>query len=401
MKKSNLTKISLLLVLTVCIGVFAGCENSELREYSSEMPSLEPSESSPPAAEEPTKDFTPAYESYAPDTVMLTVNGHDVTWAELFYWYYSDIYYLESYFGEITDWDALIFEDDTVTFREYIVDYAYELTTRYRAIETMAEELDVTISDEARASIDEAWESNLASYQSVYGGDEADFIEELKKDFMSKETFYYVYEINALAEALRESLYGLEGENIPEEEAVAKAEELGYMRAKHVLIMTVDESNQPLADDVKAEKLAQAQGILAELQAVSSDPAALEAKMDELMSTVSEDTGAAYYADGYTFVPGDMVEAFEEAVKSMENYGLSEIVETNYGYHIIIRLPLDMQQLPMQSADSLALKVSQAMFNDEAQIRVDEAVIVKSSEYESMDIAEVFKKVVIKEAPAE
>ena len=76
-----------------------------------------------------------------------------------------------------------------------------------------------------------------------------------------------------------------------------------------------------------------------ELRAVE-DPeeraAAFKAKMNEL----SEDPGKENYPDGYVFKPGAMVAEFENAVLSLEDYEISDVVETSYGYHVIMRLPL-------------------------------------------------------------
>ena len=51
------------------------------------------------------------------------------------------------------------------------------------------------------------------------------------------------------------------------------------------------------------------------------------------------------YTTGYYFGAGEMVEEFENATKALEENGISEIVETSYGYHIIKRLPLDDEDI--------------------------------------------------------
>ncbi len=40
-----------------------------------------------------------------------------------------------------------------------------------------------------------------------------------------------------------------------------------------------------------------------------------------------------------------MVEEFESAVRELENYGVSDPVQSTYGYHVIVRLPLSGDSL--------------------------------------------------------
>ena len=61
-------------------------------------PTAEPSPSaSPVASPEATPTSTPVsydwnamYTAYTPETVVMTVNGEDVSWGEFFYWMYND-----------------------------------------------------------------------------------------------------------------------------------------------------------------------------------------------------------------------------------------------------------------------------------------------------------------------
>ena len=109
---------------------------------------------------------------------------------------------------------------------------------------------------------------------------------------------------------------------------------------KHILLLTKDmTTGTALEESVVAEKKAQAEDLLAQLRA-SDDAAAL---FDQLMHAHSEDVGLESYPDGYLAVElGSMVAPFEEASLALEVGEISDIVESDYGYHIILRLPLEV-----------------------------------------------------------
>ena len=55
------------------------------------------------------------------------------------------------------------------------------------------------------------------------------------------------------------------------------------------------------------------------------------------MHAYSQDSGLANSPDGYTFTAGEMVAAFEDTTRSLEYGEISEVVQSPYGYHIILR----------------------------------------------------------------
>ena len=55
------------------------------------------------------------------------------------------------------------------------------------------------------------------------------------------------------------------------------------------------------------------------------------------------------------FLPGSMVAEFEDAVKAQEEYQVSDPVESNYGYHVIVTLPLDPDAIVDYSSNGTAL----------------------------------------------
>lgn len=62
---------------------------------------------------------------------------------------------------------------------------------------------------------------------------------------------------------------------------------------------------------------------------------------DSLLQKYGEDPGMTVRKNGYFFTKGEMVEPFEKAAFALKEGEISYIVETDYGYHIIVRMPFD------------------------------------------------------------
>ena len=157
---------------------------------------------------------------------------------------------------------------------------------------------------------------------------------------LSREMYHRITLQNLLYQESFKKLYGENGENVTDEDALAWLEKNQYMSAVHVLFLNKDSAtNEPLDEAALAGKKAELEALIEELRAVEEPEeraAAFKAKMNEL----SEDPGKENYPDGYVFKPGAMVAEFENAVLSLEDYEISDVVETSYGYHVIMRLPL-------------------------------------------------------------
>lgn len=386
----NTKVISLILAVSVCFALMSGCQSSKLRSYSEDLAKESPS----PEASQTSKDYTPCYEYYDPDEVMLTVNGIDVTWSELFYWYVYDVSNMENYYGEIEDWNAQCSFNTEKTNREYVMDNALDTVKHYCAVESKAKELGVTLTDEDKATLKSNWENNVKNYG---GGDEASFIEYLKKAYLTKDMYDHINEVSLLYDRMMKTLFGANGEKLSENEVIEKASDMGYVRVKNLLISTKDDTNAKLPDDKLAEKKTQAENLLKELRGIT-DKAALEKRFDEMIKQYGGDSGTEYYAEGYTFIPGNgkMVEAFETASSNLSEYEVSDIVETDYGYHIILRLPLSATAAVEYGSDNskktLSYYVAQDMFSSETENWADESKVVYTKTYQDMDIAEVFSK---------
>lgn len=109
-----------------------------------------------------------------------------------------------------------------------------------------------------------------------------------------------------------------------------------YVKAQHILFMTTDSTTgAALSEDEIAKKKTLANDVLAKIRAGED--------FETLMNEYCEDPGIASAPDGYVFTTGQMVQEFEDAAYALKVNQVSDIVETSYGYHIIKRVPFNME----------------------------------------------------------
>lgn len=207
-----------------------------------------------------------------------------------------------------------------------------------------AAEMGITLTDEEKSSIDQ--------YISSYVNDE--FLKQMK---LTKEQVKYILEGSTLTSKLAQQVTGEEEKyNLTNEQVEAYVKANGEkITAKHILFTTLDQQTyQPLSDEKKAEVKKKAQETLDKIKNGED--------FDKLMNELSEDPGLKQYPNGYTFGKGEMVEGFENAAFALKENEVSDLVETDYGIHIIKRVPLTMSDSDIQSAKS---ELQNALFEDE------------------------------------
>lgn len=389
--------ISIIVIAALVLTSFTACTGSGVREYTdptdnpgSEAPdaSTTPDENpgeSDGSAEPETVDYTYAYEAYKPDTLVATINDKPVYWAEYFYWLHDAVSIISTYYGEINNWSEPCELDASVSYSEYVNKYALDAAIQYRAMETKAEELGITVTDEDREQFDSTWQDNIE-----YFGSEEELQKQLDSVFLNMDLYNYINEVSAMYEHVFAELYGEQGEKLDEAEALSYANDMGYMRVKHILISTLDDEGNALSEEEVAEKQTTAQGLLDQLSAIE-DPESLETKFDELATEHSEDTGLAAYPDGYCFTNGDMVEEFYNASVALGEGELSELVKSNYGYHIILRLPLRISDVPVSDGvNTIGYLAALGMYDANIGSWIDEAKVEMAEGFENLDLSKVF-----------
>ncbi len=306
-------------------------------------------------------DYGAIFALHQPKDVVMTVGARDITWDKYFYVYYSQALQTEqyftamaSYYGLEQTWADMADEDSGKTYAQLLVDTADDALRQLAAIEDYAAENGVELTAENREAIARQLQDDIVAACGE-GGTEEEFSEKLLEMYMTRDVYDWMNEVNYIYQQNYVQTYGQNGEKYGEDAAMAWLNDNGYMAANHILFLTKDmATGEELGEADKAEKRASAQRVLDELRAID-DPERLVARFKELKEEFCEDTGKADYPDGYVFAPGAMVAEFEDAVRALEDYGLSDIVESSYGYHVILRLPLDVNAVIDYSSEGEAL----------------------------------------------
>ncbi|MDL2219437.1 peptidylprolyl isomerase [Ruminococcaceae bacterium OttesenSCG-928-O06] len=305
---------------------------------------------------------------------MLTIGAYEVPFDEYRHYYLTlkasfEVYYGSSLWDDDPDGDKALILQDAVEA---------ELVNLYAWL-AIAAEYDITLSEEDLAEIQDTLQQQKDEYGDGFDAQLAAMF------FTSEEAYLQVTEKQKLSEKAqteyREMLLAQHEEEIVEE---ADAEFAANMiSAKHILIMFNDEHDHEEEDhdhdaavaEAEAAALARINEILWQIQA-SADPLHT---FDEMMVTFSEDTGLATSPGGYTFGEGEMVDEFYQAALALEEGQISQPVRTDYGYHILLRLPLSEEAIAENRATVLDTEIGAMV--DEKLAEVTETLPVVGGEY--------------------
>ena len=329
--------LALLTAAALCLCLCA-CKDTTGEESGAPEPSADVS-AEPDASAEPSAEIVAdlsqtmyGFSSGLKDgDTAVTVNGTAVSNQYFFYWLSNYCYnteYNAFLYGQYVD-----FTDPE--FQSYLLESTRDVVVYHAVLRELCAELGVTVTAEQREELQgQIDEMGLDSILLNLGVDEA--------------TFQSIAETNYLFTNYAEKLMGE-----PTAADLEKyVEDHGIFGVKHILLKTTTEDVKDgdgnvteTADEHNAAQKATAEDLLAQLRAADD----LEAKFDELMNQYSEDgrnqDGTLAAPDGYTFDENDsLVDGFREATLALEVGELSGIVETAYGYHILLRLPVDASQ---------------------------------------------------------
>lgn len=345
MKKFVVLLVVLCLAFAVALG-FLGRSPMPLTGDSAETqePAAEPAAGTAVPVEVETLDYEALYALHDPAEVVMIVDGKDVTWGEYFSWLYMSAMQTEQYFvamgnyGVPLKWSDPVGEDGS-TYADSAIAGGENTLRQLMTILGYAESQGVEASRETLEAVQAQRESDKLATVGEEGTEE-DFAQFLHSLYRSEDAYQRATMANYINLQHYSDTYGENGEKVSDDQALGYLQENGYLYANHILLTTMDlQTGEALEEAAVAEKEAQAQALAEELQAIQ-DPEQLVKRFQELKEEYDEDTGKFTYPDGYVFLPGEMVAEFEEGVKALADYGVSQPVKTSYGYHVILRLPL-------------------------------------------------------------
>lgn len=378
--------VSIIIVICLIFVGVVGCGGVKDAPAPEETPTVQPSQepgegdvdSDVPAPSVKTLDFDAMYASREPDEVVLTVGDRDVTWGEYFYMFFTQASQIDEYFsimsmyyGASLSWSDTMGEDSDMTYARYATESTEQAIKQLQAIRVFAAENNIELTDEDRAAIRDENAANITAFCGE-GATEADFDEYLAGIYLTRELYDDINNVNYLYQRCYKTLYGENSELFDEGSALKYLEDNGYISATHILLMTIDPGTyQELDEAAQSEKEAQAEELARELQGIE-DKEALLTRFAELKEQYCEDTGKASYPDGYVFTSGTMVAEFENTCKELEEYKVSDPVKSNYGYHIIMRLPSDADRVMQYSNDGTPMSARAVAANADYGKRMQE-----------------------------
>ncbi|MBE7026940.1 MAG: hypothetical protein E7410_05190 [Ruminococcaceae bacterium] len=173
-------------------------------------------------------------------------------------------------------------------------------------------------------------EKNIEIYANNFGGMEA-----FKKLLSDNGITYDVYYEIQKNYALRSKLSDIMTDEITTYDVIDYYHEnkdmfkVEKVVAKQIFLSSTDDSGYALSAAASAQKEDKLWGIYNQIKSG-------KATFDECMFLYSEDSGLKAYPDGYTFARGEMVTAFENMAFSLGKGEMSEVFESELGYHIIL-----------------------------------------------------------------
>ena len=287
------------------------------------------------------------------DLIVMTINGKYQVDFDLYRCMYFTV------LDELGLDFSVLDEEQCADAYEIAKQYTESYLMSFYADYVLAEKYGVEVDDELTALVDQAYESLVTDCEGEENAEKY-----LLSEYFTADVYKKMYECSYLYSDVYDILYNEGGEfYVSQDDFKEFAKTDDYALVKHILItyssqaelsdedmegydelslyeksqlkdaaydaLTADEQ---AAVDAKAKE--QAEAVLALVNQEGSD-------FDALIAEYGWDPGMEYYTDGYTMTKNSAyVEEFLNAAFELGVGETSQIVETDYGYHILKRMEI-------------------------------------------------------------
>jgi len=254
-----------------------------------------------------------------------TINGENMT-LEMFKLFLFDVKQSYEQSGSTqapsNNWNI---EKDGKKLSDVAKDQALNQEAEYYLIRQQAKAKGITIEAQDKTEINTIKNDRIQKL-----GDNDKFQNALSVSGITEATYDEMLEMQVYRKKLQEKL-AKEDKNFQlTDEEIKDYYIKNYIKAEHILFMTVDAQQKPLAQDKIDAAKKSADDVLAKIKAGGN--------FEELMNKYSVDPGLKDAPTGYIFTKGEMVPEFENVVFTLKEGEVPDIVKSSYGYHIIKRV---------------------------------------------------------------
>jgi len=330
-------------------------------------------------------DFDGALATFPPDTVMFGSGDLTMTWAEFYVVIFDTFSGLYESYGEEIPWDDDI--GDNQTLSELALEFTTNEALTFLTYKYGLEISNFTLSEQELAE----FRVDIEEYLEDGGGREA--VEETLREsgFYSFDVFESFMLTEYSIGLLANSLYGEEGSLFPDEsvaEYIAN-NDLDLLMAMHIIRLKTSDTDETPRTEIEE--------IYSRLTDHLGSDNFIDFFRDEMLAHSQDDGGLRTFPDGYLFLFDAMVSEFSEATVALRIGEMSDIVESDFGYHIILRLPInyDSHILTTDGESPGSFRQLVAANNFESTLsgwfESLNQNIEFTPEYHTIDLSEIFK----------